>query len=694
MFRNRELKGKQKMSDFEETDEVARGGALRKINGLFGQIGWGRTAMSVVGLILALLIARFSWSAPLFVDAEHALFDARMIATAPTVEQDNRILMVPYTDQTLIKTGKRSPLDRTTLAKALKRLDGMGAKAIGIDILIDQPQPDDQFLIEAFQSMKTPTFLAHASIETASDKILFEQQEFLENFQKEIAKGSAVRPTSIVIHTDNDNVMRRWAEVIPGSPLRIPNAMNPDAKEFATYTGSLAFRRQALKDQPIFAAIPIDTFSEDALFESPEAVEMFRQQVQGKYVLIGGNIQDTDIFETPLSRSMEAGESKQIWGVELFAHMLAQMMDGRLLKELPTAILWGAAFLAVFAGGLTAALNKRPAISGAFLVIQLIAIVGIPFYLSSLDFETYGLPGFGWIVGWFLGFSIVGSAARALGAEQRKFAQSALGKYLPADVAAEIMKDPDSLQLGGEMREIYVVFTDLEGFTKLSHAIKPAMVAKLLNRYLDMLSEVVLAHGGTIDKFVGDAVVAFWGAPISRPDDCERAVKAAIAMHEAGEEFRRTVPEGVPAIGVTRVGLHFGEAIVGNFGGEGRIQYTALGDSMNTAARLESANKQTKSRILVSETVVDRCSLDIFRPMGSVVLRGRASKIGIFEPVPDMATEDRVALSDLINRATSGEAEALQALEKKSETIPEDKALTQLVYRLKNQETGGYYVLD
>jgi hypothetical protein len=117
------------------------------------------------------------------------------------------------------------------------------------------------------------------------------------------------------------------------------------------------------------------------------------------------------------------------------------------------------------------------------------------------------------------------------------------------------------------------------------------MIARLLNEYLDKLSAVVLEHGGTLDKFVGDAVVAFWGAPIAYADDGARAVKAAIAMYRAGEEFRRNAPPGVPPIGRTRVGVHFGEAIVGNFGGDGRIQYTALGDAMNTAARLEGANK-------------------------------------------------------------------------------------------------------
>ena len=126
------------------------------------QLGWVRTLFSLAGLIVAVLIARGSWHVPLLIDAEHALFDVRQVVTAPYVPQDQRIVMIPYTDETLIKTGIRSPLDREILAKALARIDKMGAKAIGIDILIDQAQPDDALLVSAFKSMKTPTFLADA----------------------------------------------------------------------------------------------------------------------------------------------------------------------------------------------------------------------------------------------------------------------------------------------------------------------------------------------------------------------------------------------------------------------------------------------------------------------------------------------------------------------------------------------------
>jgi adenylate cyclase len=281
-----------------------------------------------------------------------------------------------------------------------------------------------------------------------------------------------------------------------------------------------------------------------------------------------------------------------------------------------------------------------------------------------------------------------------VGSEQRKFAQSALGKYLPRDIANQIIQDPDQLALNGERREIFVVFTDLEGFTELSHAIDAEMVATLLNRYLDLLSDVVLAHGGTIDKFVGDAVVAFWGAPISRPDDGTRAARAAYAMWQAGEEFRRTIPAGVPPVGRTRVGLHFGEAIVGNFGGDDRIQYTALGDSMNTASRLEAANKKLGTSVIASAEAASRSGLGWWRPMGRITLRGRSTPVDIFEPVPDLPNSALRHMQAILNRVANGDDGALAALEAFAAASPDDAALRNLVSRMQSVKSGGSYVLD
>jgi len=237
------------------------------------------------------------------------------------------------------------------------------------------------------------------------------------------------------------------------------------------------------------------------------------------------------------------------------------------------------------------------------------------------------------------------------------------------------------------------LFTDLEGFTKLSHAITPEQLSSLLNRYLDVMSDTVLDHGGTIDKFVGDAVVAFWGAPIARPDDADRAVRAAIAMFEAGQEFARTAGPDLPPIGCTRVGLHHGEAVVGNFGGDGRIQYTALGDGMNTAARLESANKALKTTILVSTEAKSEASVDSFRPMGRVVLSGRATPVEVWEPAPGMDAALRARLNELWLKFDAGDTKALVQLEEIAASHKDDAALQEFIYRIREAGPGGHFVL-
>jgi adenylate cyclase len=222
------------------------------------------------------------------------------------------------------------------------------------------------------------------------------------------------------------------------------------------------------------------------------------------------------------------------------------------------------------------------------------------------------------------------------------------------------------------------------------------MVAKLLNRYLDLLSQVVLDHGGVIDKFVGDAVVAFWGAPISRPDDGERAARAGYAMWQAGEAFRAEVAAmdaGLPPIGKTRVGLHYGEAVIGNFGGATRIQYTALGDSMNTAARLEAANKALDSAVMASREFAEASGLGWWRAMGRVVLRGRARPVDLFEPAPGFPDEDRARLREASALAASDPVAALRLAEAVAARHPDDTALDNLVRRMAALDEGGTYVL-
>lgn len=648
--------------------------------------GRARLALTLLVLLAALFVARSSWDMPFIGNAERALYDLRVTLFAPKVAQDDRMVMVVYNDQTLIDTRKRSPLDRATLAQALRNLDSMGAKSIGIDILVDQPQDEDPQLLAALRAMRTPTWLAYASLANNAGNITYDQQAFLDTFMAAL-KGTQTRPASIRLEVDGDGVARSWAQQDPSLPPLLTKAMlgtnSAQVAAFERFDGSIRYRLPQTDDRPGIASLPIDLFTDRAMAGA------LTEQIRGRHVLIGGDIVDVDQFETP----MTALTGRTLIGLEVHANMLAQMLDGVAWPRLPSVSLWAIALMVVLAAVMTSLMDLRWWQTGGFALVQLTLFGGLPFWLQGQTWDTQDLPALGWAIGWVISYAATGSAARAVGSQQRRFAQSALGKYLPRDIASAIMADPDQLALHGEKREIFVVFTDLEGFTKLSHAIAPEMVAQLLNRYLDMLSDVVLDHGGTIDKFVGDAVVAFWGAPIARSDDGANAARAAFAMWQAGEVFRATVPDGVPPIGQTRVGLHFGEAIVGNFGGEGRIQYTALGDSMNTASRLEAANKALHSNVLASREAVERSGQTWWRPMGRIILRGRATPVDIFDAAPDFPSRDADHLRAILNALDSGSEQAVTDLAALVARYPGDEALENMYYRVRNSTKGNAYDL-
>lgn len=656
---------------------------------------------TVVVLCAALFIARFSWvlpygqvPTPLTSEAERALNDLRAYYAADLVEQDDRITLVTYTDQTLIKARKRSPLDRGILAQTLRSLDQLEPKAIGIDILFDQPQDEDDELIAALREMKTPVAVAYAALATNPDDISFEQQQYLDAFMARL-EGSNARPASIRL--DNTfGATRVWPDNQPGLPPLLGRAMLVAAGEPATafdgFEGAIDYRRAKLVGEPLFIDSQIDLFVD----LDPEILPLLKEQYGGKYVLIGGDIVDYDRVETTFTSIN--GEVPP--GLAVHAEIIAQMLDNRVLTPIPVWMLWAMAVLVVVSASLTALLEWQARRLVPLVIVLFIAFIGIPVALQLRNVDTYGLPAVGWLLGWVIAFTAVTAAARAAGAVQRRFATSALGKYIPRDIAQAIIDKPELLSLGGEKRTIFVLFSDLEGFTKMSHAIPPEMVAKLLNRYLDMLSQVVLDHGGVIDKFVGDAVVAFWGAPIARPDDGMRAARAGYAIWQAGEAFRREVAAmdaSLPPIGKTRVGLHYGEAVIGNFGGATRIQYTALGDSMNTAARLEAANKALDSAVMASREFAEASGLDWWRAMGRVQLRGRARPVDLFEPKPDFPDIDRAQLAEASALVLTGDpgdrAAALLLAKAVAARHPDDSALGNLVRRIAEVDEGGTYVL-
>ncbi|WP_426162727.1 CHASE2 domain-containing protein [Sandarakinorhabdus sp. DWP1-3-1] len=644
------------------------------------QAGWLRLLATLGVLVVAVLVARFGWHLPVLLTAERGLYDVRTAITAPRVDQDSRVVLVTYTEETLAATGKRSPLDRVLLGKALANIDRLQPRAIGVDILIDQPQPDDARLESVLTALRTPTYFAFSTNADNGDYIMPWQEQHLRGLFARVAAGP-VRPASIRLDVDADNGWRTWPSPARGPPALLANAITGN---FNGFTGAAVVRKPRFVDRPVFASFPIDLFAE------PEAAAALAPAIAGKIVLIGADLPEADRFITPFTRLSGATTA----GVELHATLIAQALDGRRPVPVPGPLLWLLAFAAVLLAAVTGGFDLPARLLVPLGLAQVAAILVLPFVLhGSQRIDTYGLPAAGLAAGWLLAVIAASTTARIVGAEQRRFAQGALGKYLPRDVAQQILREPAQLALHGERREIYALFTDIENFTRLCQTLDPESVATMLNEYLETMSRAVLAHGGTIDKFVGDAVVAFWGAPLARADDAQNALAAAIAMSRAGDALMRPVA-GRASLGRTRVGLHRGMAIVGNFGGEGRIQYTALGDSMNVAARLEGANKQLKTAVLVSREAAERVGLAQFRPMGRVRVRGRDAPIEVFEPLGVGHAVADPEFAALYARFDACDTAVLPALAARAAAAPEDVALAYLLQRMETVGPGGCHDLD
>jgi adenylate cyclase len=211
-------------------------------------------------------------------------------------------------------------------------------------------------------------------------------------------------------------------------------------------------------------------------------------------------------------------------------------------------------------------------------------------------------------------------------------------RFVPKDIVRGIIDSSISTELGGVRREVTILFTDVTNFTGISEAADPDSLMHQTSRHLAALTDAFHAEGGTVDKFIGDSVMAFWNAPHLQLDHVERACRAALSAKAASEALNTQFEaEGLPAFGV-RVGIHFGDAVVGNVGSAERMNYTVLGNSVNLAARLEGLNKEYKTTILVSEAVRNRAEHCFrFKAIASVIAKGMTTETQVYELVEAVA---------------------------------------------------------
>ena len=192
--------------------------------------------------------------------------------------------------------------------------------------------------------------------------------------------------------------------------------------------------------------------------------------------------------------------------------------------------------------------------------------------------------------------------------QEKSFLRKAFTMYLSSDVVNQIVEDPSLLKLGGQEKQITALFTDIKSFSTLSEKVTPEHLVEILNKYLTVMSDIVLEQKGTIDKYIGDAIVSFFGAPIDLPDHASRACLAAVRMKQAEEKLNEEMMAAneTPMPIYTRIGVNTGAMVVGNMGTNNKMNYTIMGNDVNLAARLEGVNKAYGTWILVSESTGTR----------------------------------------------------------------------------------------
>ena len=505
------------------------------------------------------------------------------------------------------------PWPRTIHAKLIEALRMGGATIIGVDILFTEPSRDPQAdlaLAQALQQAGNVVMAAFFSV-VEGDIVIKENL----NLPIPLLRDRAAGYGFVNLPVDADGFIRR--------AMLVRAHQEQPQSSFARRILQLTSGTQGA-GPPSSGPILINFRGPAGAFPIIPYYQVLRGEVgpevfRGKIVLIGTTSPALhDLFPTPFA------SQQQMPGVEIQANLLETLLQGIALRHpsLPFHLLltmaW--ALAAAFIG-----FRFRP-----LKAFSLVASLSLAYGLASaLAFAIFNL----WIeiiapsTALFATYGAV--VLRNYAQEERE--KRRLARYFSPAVLHEIVRHPDKLSVGSARRRVTVLFSDIRGFTSISERMQPEEVVDLLREYLTAMSEIIFRHGGVIDKFIGDAIMALYGVPLPYEDHAARAVRTAIEMQERTASLAsRWVAEcGEPLkIGV---GIHTGEAVVGSMGSAQRLEYTAIGDTVNLASRLESLTKDFKVSIVISQETQEAINglLDA-RPLGRIKVKGRTAQVEVY----------------------------------------------------------------
>jgi adenylate cyclase len=607
----------------------------------------------LAGLVTALLGGAYLVDAlaTLRAQATDLLFATR------TVHRAESIAIVgidqPSYQALLTRHGPLSAWPRSLYARVIDALGAAGARVIAFAVFFDAPKPEDGELAAAMRRAGNVVVPVLAQGPRGFDPRPGVAQEF----ETLIGAAPAIRAAAVAegvanITTGRDSVVRSLPVLLQAAGETVPTLSLTTVARHA--------RRPAVLDAPpthgtIFAAgraIPLvehDTMLINFLGppagprgRGPFLIVSFADVLEGRFdpaavrdriVLIGPTIRGVDEHATPTTRDT------RMWGVEILANAVDTILRQHYLVPVSRPLTVAAIALLALAGTALAA-AWRPLLAALAVLILLAAYLT----LAAVLFDAGRLldlvfPPAALLVAFAaaLGYRVVFDEA-----EQRVL-QDAMARYLSPTVSRWVLEDFDRLRLGGELREMTVLFSDLRRFTTLAHELLPEVVVSLLNLYRTEMTERVFAEDGVLSQYAGDAIEAFWNAPMDQPDHAQRACRTALAMAAAltrlQPEFERRGWRDLEMA----VGINSGPMVVGNMGSRARLAYTAVGDAVNVAARLEGLSKEYGARLVVGEaTYVAAGDAFEYRFLDVVAVMGRDTPLAVYEllgPVGSLTPE-------------------------------------------------------
>ena len=599
---------------------------------------------------LALGTARSEWHASLenlYYDYWHVLDGQRFVP--------QHTAFISMDDDTLLLL-KDDPLAfwAPHFGEAMRVLDEVGAKVVGLDFIYQVSAeewlrkldlPDSQISrnydapLRAALAQGNKILITHAVINNAGQfDQLFPPQDHLVLLPKGVFDLGVAN-----LHPDPDKHVRQFYALMDPRPeaagvgfgMQLAlRAINADPAAQAWDIAGRRLTRDVVKRHIAYAGPPgtIPTVSMKALLD-PKALQNPQvQALKGKVAIIAANNAGTsDVHFTPYSRGAQAD---QMAGGEIHANIVETILGGRYPRPLPE---WAEAAYVVMLIATTAWFFLTWSVGGgAALGAALFIAVAPPAYLAFQH---------DWIVPVAepqaaLVFAFLMTLGLRLTGEERERSRmrQVFGRYVSDEVVKVLLADDRKPDLAGEAKVVTVLFSDIRGFTTFSEKLSAHEVVEMLNAYFTRVCEPILAEGGTVDKYIGDAVMAVFGSPVPHPDHARRAVRAALGMAREAAAFKEWMATRFPDRGLAEfgigVGLFTGEAVIGDIGTPKRKEFTAIGDTVNAASRLEGVTKELRVVIAAAESTVKAAGEGVRTgKMETLRVKGRSEAIRVYEVV-------------------------------------------------------------